>query len=364
MSDKGPADKPHAASPKRREDARRKGQVPKSTELNAAVLLLVGAAVVGLAGPTLARGVLEIYGEGLARVTAPPEGVAATTAWLRSVGWVVLGTLAPVVVFVGLMALAVAGVQGRGTLSVEPITPKLEKLDPIKKAKQIWGWKAAMELGKSILKMAIIGGAIFMVLYLAWNRIPLLVQQHPLALLELIRDSAFRLLVLAGLLYILPAVADYTYQVWENERNMRMSDEEVKREQKETDGDPYVKARRLSMGRSLARRRMMLSVSEADVVLTNPTHVAVALKWDPQIAPAPIVLAMGTRKTALRIRERAKAAGVPIIENKPLARALLAGARVGEPIPVEFYVLVAEVLAFVFRERAQRGASWAGSGVA
>ncbi|TVP45385.1 MAG: EscU/YscU/HrcU family type III secretion system export apparatus switch protein [Gemmatimonadales bacterium] len=364
MSDESPHDKPHAPTPKRIDDAKQKGQVPKSTELNAAVLLLASALVVAVAGVPISRGLLEIYGETLARATAPPEGARATAVWLQSLGWKVLGILTPVMLFVLVMALLVAGAQGRGSLSVDPITPKLEKLDPIKKAKQIWGWQAVMELGKSLVKMIIVGVAVTGVLYVSRNRIPELVQVSPLALLELIRGSALRMLLFAGGAYIFLALADYAFQVWQHERGLRMSQEELKRENKESDGDPHVRARRLSMGRSLARRRMMLSVSDADVVLVNPVHVAVALKWDPEVAPAPIVLAMGTRKLALLIRERARDAGVPIVENPPLARALLAAGKVGHPVPVEFYVLVAEVLAFVFRERARKGKPWAGSRVA
>jgi flagellar biosynthesis protein FlhB len=358
MSDQSPQDKPHAATPRRKEEAKRKGQVPRSTEMNAAIILLAGAGVVGLGTGPLARGLLEIYGEGLARTGAPPAGVEATADWLVSVGWKVLGTISPVILAVSATALLVAGAQGRGVLSSEPLKPKWEKVDPVKNAKKIWGWRAIMELGKSLLKLTIIGAAIAVVFLLASDRIPMLVQLSPAYLLELIRESAFRLLLLAGSAYILVGVADYAFQVWQHERNLRMSQEEIKREQKDSDGDPHVRSRRLSMGRSLARRRMMLSVSEADVVVTNPTHVAVALRWDPSIAPAPIVVAMGTRKLALRIRERAMDAGVHVVENPPLARALLKAGKVGHPIPVEFYVLVAEVLAFVFRERARRGHRW------
>jgi len=364
MSAESGHDKPHAATPRRREDAHRKGQVPRSVEVNAAILLLASALLVWFGGGGLARGILEIYGETLARSVAPPEGVSATARWLASVGWRVLGILAVPVLFMGAVALGVAGAQGRGVLSLEPIKPKWEKLDPVQGAKRIWGWKAVMELGKSLMKLAIIGGVILGVLLLSWDRIPALVQLSPLALLELIQGSALRMLALAGAAFLLVAAADYAFQIWQHERNLRMSQEELKREMKESDGDPHVKARRLSLGRSLARRRMMLAVSEADVVLTNPTHVAVALKWDPSIAPAPIVLAMGSRKVALKIREKAQEAGIPIVENPPLARALLAAGKVGHPVPVEFYVMVAEVLAFVFREKARRGRAWRGSQVA
>ncbi len=363
--DQDPKDKPHAPTPRRKEEAKRKGQVPKSTEMNAAVILLTGTLVVTVGAGLIGRGLLEIYGEAFARSSNFPADAPATSAWLTSIGWKVLATMTPVIMFIFVMALLVAGGQGRGVFSGEPLKPKWEKIDPVKNAKKIWGWKALMEFGKSIVKLLIIGAAIALVFYLARERISLLIQLSPFALLELIRRSAFQLLLFAGTAYIVVAIADYAFQVWQHERNLRMTEQELRRELKDSDGDPHMRARRMAMGRALARRRMMLSVSDADVVLTNPTHVSVALKWDPSIAPAPIVLALGKRKTALRIREVAKEHGVPIVENPPLARALFKAGKVGHPIPVEFYVLVAEVLAFVFRERAKREAqNWAGSAVA
>ncbi len=140
-----------------------------------------------------------------------------------------------------------------------------------------------------------------------------------------------------------------------------MTKEEVKQESKETDGDPLLKQRMRSAGRALARKRMFHEVPTADVVVTNPTHIAVALRYQPERSPAPLVVAMGERKVAERIKALAHSAGVPVIENKPLARALKATARLGQPIPVELYVAVAEVLAFVMRQRAARGPDWARS---
>lgn len=357
-------DRSHAATPRRREEARRKGQVPRSTELNAAFLLLGAALLVGFGGGTLTRGVLDVFGEALFRATAFPSGARAAADWVVLVGWRTLAALAPPLLFMGAVALLVAGAQARGVLSTEPLTPRWDRLDPLQNARRIWGVRALMELAKSLVKLGIVGGTILAVLVLAWDRMPPLVQLSPVALLELIRGSALRMLGMAGGAFMVLAAVDYAFQVWQHERGLRMNQQEIKREQRESDGDPHVRARRLSMGRSLARRRMMLAVSEADVVLTNPTHVAVALKWDPMVAPAPVVLAMGTRKVALRIRERAMEAGVPIIENPPLARALLSAGKVGHPVPVEFYVLVAEVLAFVYRERGRWGSRWKGGRVA
>ena len=215
---------------------------------------------------------------------------------------------------------------------------------------------------KSILKLVIIGAVLTAVVQRAMDDVPTLAQQGPHALGTLFTSYAVRILASAGGAYLFLALADYAFQVWQHERQLKMSREELRKEQKEMEGDQVMKVRRRTMGRQLARRRMLLAVSEADVVITNPTHLAIALKYDPNEASAPVVLAMGARKMAFRIREIAKANGVAIVENKPLARALWATARVGLPIPVELYVAVAEVLAFVIRTRRSRR-PWTGNEV-
>ena len=244
-----------------------------------------------------------------------------------------------------------AGVQGRGVVTLEPLTPQLNRLDPIKKAKQIWGWKAVAEFVKSFLKLGIVSLAVFLALGAATVEIGLLGQMSPFALLDFIRRYAVRMLLSAGVAYLALALADYSFQVWQHEKRLRMTREEVKRETKDSEGDAVVKVRRRTMARQFARRRMLGAVAEADVVVTNPTHIAVALKYDPETAHAPVVVAMGERKVAERIKELASEAGVPTVENMPLARALLATAEVGRAIPIDLFVAVAELLAFVYRAR-------------
>ena len=150
--------------------------------------------------------------------------------------------------------------------------------------------------------------------------------------------------------FLAVAILDYFFQLYQHEKQLRMTKQEVMREMKDTEGDPLIKSRMRSLAMNMRRSRMMTDVPNADVVVTNPTRIAVALKYDPANAGAPVVVAMGARKIAKRIREIALQSGVPIVENKPLAQALLATARVGDPIPSAVYVAVAEVLAFVFRQ--------------
>lgn len=337
------------ATPKRRKDAAEKGQVPRSQEVTIAVLLIASAGVVAGTGGTIAGAVVDLFGMSVSKLSSLPIGVAGTAEYINALGWKMLVAISPALLTMAGAALAVGAVQARGVLSTDPLLPKWDRLDPLKKARQIWGWKAVMELMKSFVKLGIVALAMFIGLRTAVQEIPSLGQSSPLALLMMVQRYATRMLLAAGLAYLVLALADYAFQLWQHEKQLRMTREEVKRELKDSEGDQVIKVRRRSIGRQMARRRMLLAVSEADVVVTNPTQIAVALKYEPEAAAAPTVLAIGERKVAQRIRELAEEAGVPVIEDRPLARALLATAQVGQPIPVELFLAVAEVLAFVYR---------------
>ncbi|MDH3225345.1 MAG: EscU/YscU/HrcU family type III secretion system export apparatus switch protein [Gemmatimonadota bacterium] len=362
MSDDGFQERTEAPTPKRRREAREKGEVPRSQEVTTAFLLLMGALVVYVGSPPLGVLGTRLFRQVIQGFSLVPAGIEGASSLVVGIGWLVLAGMAPVLLALSAMALAAAGIQARGVLTVEPVKPKWERLDPIKTAKRIWGVQAVAQLAKSLLKLLIVGVAIYLVLRRAMDDLPSLAKEGPAALALLFRSYAARVLASAGLAYLFLALADYGFQLWQHERQLKMSKEQIRREHKETEGDQVMKVRRRTMGRALARRRMLLAVSDADVVITNPTHIAVALKYDPSEAPAPVVLAMGARKMAARIRQVALQNGIPVIENKPLARALWATARVGFPIPVELYVAVAEILAFVIKS-GRRRRPWGGSAV-
>lgn len=347
--DSSSAERNEAPTPKKRADARKKGQVPRSQEMGAAFALIAGAAFVTFGVAPLALGVTDLFVRSMLAVLQAPGSLGSGAAWLSGLGWRTLALLGPLLAVMGGTALAVGGVQGRGVVSLDPIKPKWSKLDPIRNAKRIWGMKAIVEFAKSLGKLAVIALAAWLAVGGSVGEILSLGARSPRALVETFVLLGARVLLFAGLAYLAVAALDYWWQIHRHEKELKMSREEVKRENKEQEGDPNVKARRRAMARSLTRRRMMLAVSEADVVVTNPTHVAVALKYDPERAGAPIVLAMGERKLAQRIKQLARESGVPTVENVPLARALLAAGTVGEPIPAEFYVAVAELLAFVYK---------------
>ena len=349
MAEESFQERTESPSPKRRQEAANKGEIPRSQEVTIAVLLLASAGVVAGTGGVMANAVVNVFGMSVSKLSALPVGIAGSAEYVNAVGWKMLVAISPAVLTMAGAALAVGAVQARGVLSMDPLQPKWDRLDPFKKAAQIWGWKAVMELLKTFVKLGIVSIAVFAVLRSAIQEIPSLGQTSPFALLATVQRYATRMLLAAGLAYLVLAVADYAFQFWQHEKKLRMTREEVKKELKESEGDQVIKVRRRTIGRQMARRRMLLAVSEADVVVTNPTQIAVALKYDPDVAAAPMVLALGERKVAERIRELAKEAGVPVIENKALARALLATAQVGQPIPVDLFLAVAEVLAFVYR---------------
>lgn len=346
-----PGEKTEEATPQRREEARREANVPRSQELNTAVLLVGSAVVVNLLGAVLGEGVFDVLGSSLAASGTGQMDARFAVVLLRDVGWKVLGVLSLFLLSMGGVALAVAGVQGRGVLSIKPLEPKWEKLDPVRNAKRMFGTQPWMELFKSLLKLAIVALAVRWSLGAAWAEIVALVQQSPAALLDVVRRYAVRLLLTAGGAYLVLGLLDYAYQIWRHEKSLRMSKEDIKQELKQSEIDPLVRQRMRSAARARLRRQMFEQVPSADVVVTNPTHIAVALKYEQNKDIAPIIVAMGRNKIAERIKAIAAEHAVPQVENKPVARALLASGKVGAPIPQELYLAIIEIYAFIIRQR-------------
>ena len=363
MAEHSEAERSEEATPRRRDEARDEGRIPRSQELTIAASLLGSAAVLTLVGPFAARGLFEIMGSGLANVGTRTLDVASAIQMLRETGvHAFAATLGLIVALTG-ASFAMAAIQARGVMSLKPIMPQWSRIDPASNIKNLLGFRPVVELLKSLGKLLIVGIAVYFSIKSALPDALLLSQTSQLAFLFIVKKYAGRMLATAGGAYLSLAAGDYIWQWWRHEQSIRMTKEEVKQEQKQNDGDPQIKQRRRAIARSYARRQMMKDVPKADVVIVNPTHIAVAIKYDPTLAPAPIVLAIGQRKIAERIKAIAAEAGVPIVENKPLARALLKTAKVGTLIPYELYMAVAEVLAFVLRTRGTRG-SWQGSALA
>ena len=349
------------ATPKKRQEARDEGRIPRSQELPVAVLLLGTALVLTTVLPSVASQLMAIMGASLASAGDPAFTNDSAIKMVQHLGSQTGSAILLVAGSMAGIALAVNAIQARGVFSTKPITPNFDRLNPLTNAKRIFGMQSLVELLKSALKVVIVGFAIRSALGAETvAQILTTAQQSPLGFLHVIQHYAVKLIFTAGLAYLGLALADYGWQYWQFVKQLRMTKEEVKQEHKNSEGDPHLKQRMRSLARNRARRQMFRDVPKADVVIVNPTHRAIALKYDVLQAPAPYVLAMGQRKVAERIKAIALQHGVPVIENRPLAVALITSARVGMMIPTELYLAVAEVLAFVIRQRRTRGAQWGG----
>jgi len=353
----GGQDRTESPTPRRRREARDEGRVPRSQELAAATVLLAGAALLAAAGGQELTGymarVMRESARSLSAVPLTPDGAVGL---LRETATGMVMAMLPFALgMVGLVAF-VNLAQARGVLTLKPITPKLSNLSPLAGLRRIVSLDSLFNLLKSVVKVAVLGFITWQVLKACWPELASLAGAGPIEIALVSRALGFKLAVTVGLAFLVVAAGDYAWQWFRHEKSLRMSRQEVVLEHRETEGDPVVKGHMLALARARARRRMLQRVPTADVVVTNPTHVAVALKYDVAAAPAPVVVAMGERKLAERIKALALKAGVPVIENRPVARALLATCTVGKMIPPALYAAVAEVLAFVYRQRTGRPA--------
>jgi len=332
---------------KRKADARKKGQVGKSQEINAAFVLLAGFMVLKVLGGNAVAEIMNystyIYGN--LNVDINEESIMQ-----MFIGMIILlaKTSIPLMVFIMIIGLAMNLAQVGLNFSTETISFDPNKLNPINGAKRMFSKRSLVELIKSLLKIIIIG--YFIITYLKDEvfQIPKLIYMDIFAGLNKMSDTIFFLAFKIIGVFIVMAVLDFAYQKWQNLQDLKMSKQEVKEEFKQQEGDPKIKGKIRQKQRQMAMARMMQEVPQADVIVTNPTHFAVALKYQSGMS-APIVIAKGQDLVAQKIKEIARESKVPIVENKPLARALFAAVEIGAAIPQELYKAVAEVLAYVYR---------------
>ncbi len=349
MAEETGQERTERATPKRLEDARRRGQIPRSLELNAAVVTL--AVACGLYGlgtglsadlAALMREALTITRTELLDARALPEAFASL---LLRASWVLLPVLA--IAFVA--ALFAPLLIGGWNFSSEAIGLKLQRLDPVAGFGRIFSLRSLVELGKSLGKFAVVGTLAAVVL---WQQsaafVALAHEATAPALAHALSLAGQALLALASGLALIAAI-DVPYQLWQHQRDLRMSRQEIREELKETEGAPETKSRIRSLQQEFARRRMMQEVPTASVVVTNPEHYAVALRYVEGRHRAPLVVAKGVDAVAARIRQIARENSVPIFEAPPLARTLYRNVDLGVEIPAELYVAVAQVLTYVLQ---------------
>lgn len=349
-------------TPKRRQEARKRGQVARSADLNGAVVLFASIAVLALVGPGILHRLEEVVATGLARSATPEEaGPQALGGLARWIGVSVAQTAGPVAFAAALAAFVANVVQVRLRLTPQAAAPSLRLLNPVRGVARIFGPQGLFEGAKATVKLAVIGAVAALALAPSIPRLASLVGLPPDALLPTLAGLVLGIALRVGAAFLLIALADYAWQRRRHERSLRMTKEELKQELRQQDIAPEVRGAIRRRQREQARRRMLAEVPTADVVVTNPTHYAVALRYDGQV-PAPEVVAKGADHVAAAIRRVAEEHGVPLVRNPPLARALHDEVELGQMIPERFYAAVAEVLAFVYRtagwrsrERRRRG---------
>jgi flagellar biosynthetic protein FlhB len=336
------------ASPRKREEARRRGHVARSADLSAALVLLAGVLALETAGGGLFAGLASSTGGLLGRLDAV-EGDAPSL--LGAFGAVLRGGFSGLLPLV-LAALAVsvaAGLLQAGFLfTAEPLAPKLERLDPVAGLGRLVSGRSAARALSGLMKLAALGAVAALTV---WGRLPEIASLGRLGFEEAAAWSAAAVLSLGlrcALALCVLGLIDYAWQRWTWERDLRMSRAEVREELRRFEGDPLVRERRAVLRRRLAAQSLALPVSEATVVVVNPVHLAVALAWDPSM-DAPRLVAKGQRRAGERIREAALEHGVPVVERTDLARRLFKKVDLGQPVPPELYGDVAELLAYVAR---------------
>jgi len=344
-------EKTEQPTPKRLEEARKKGQVPRSKELNTMAVTLVGALALIALGGHISESLAEIIRDNFSLTRADIFDPMATIHHLGTAIRDALLMLMPFFAAVMVVAVLSSIALGGFSFSAEALTPKLDKLDPIKGMKKVFSLKGLVELVKALAKFLLIAGVTALLLWLSAEDFLALSDMDVVpAIREVGSLIGWSLVTLASTL-ILIALIDVPFQLWEHNRQLKMTQKEVRDEMKETDGRPEVKGKIRQLQREMAQRRMMEEVPKADVVVTNPTHYAVALRYDQDGMMAPKVVAKGTELVAANIREVAQENHVPVIESAVLARALYFNTELGDYIPAGLYLAVAKLLAYVFQLR-------------
>lgn len=339
------------ASAKKLEEARSRGQVAQSRDLNTWIILLVSTLLIALALPNMFGSFTGFLTDLLANSHAIMGNPGSMTTLFASISLKSLGYSS--VFFIALIIAAIVGplAQVGPLVAPEVLKPDFSKISIAKGFARLFSLRSIMEFLKGILKITIVGivGYMMVAPYMSDSEHSILLS--PLQALEEGEHLAIRMLtgILAALFVM--SVADFIFQKWEFSKQMRMTKQEVKEEYKQSEGDPYIKGRLKQMRMERARRRMIQNVPKADVVITNPTHFAVALKYDTDVADAPVVIAKGSDEVALRIRKVAQEHEIILFENPPLARSLYDTVDLDQAIPEELYRAVAEVISYVYKKK-------------
>lgn len=344
-------EKTEQATDKRREESRAKGQVAKSREIPSVAVLFACLIYFHFNAAGLLQKIMAMMSASFRSAAQVVITMDSAPSLLTGYIFKVFFMLMPLLALICVVALAANILQVGMLFSASALEPKLSKLNPLSGLKNLLSLKSAVELIKNIIKMSIVGFVSYQVIGDEIKNCLTLAERSVWGILIYMGKISFKILVTTCWVLVLLALLDYLYQRWEHEKGLRMSRQEIKDEFKNTDGNPTIKARIRRLQREMARKRMMAAVPTADVIITNPTHLAVALKYEQGKQSAPCVVAKGADLVAEKIRAVARASNVPIVEDKPLAQVLYKMVKVEDSIPENLYRSVAEVLAYVYRLR-------------
>jgi flagellar biosynthetic protein FlhB len=350
-------DRTERATPKRREEARKRGQVARSREVNTGAGLLATFALLSFLGGWLLTGFAEIMSRTLAGA-GDADPITPSEGWkvMMGVGNDTLRLTAPFAITGLVVGILASAIQVKPGITPSVLKPRFSVINPVSGVKRLFSPRSLVSIVKDVAKIAVTGAVGYVVLKDSIPRLTGLMGQGPGPALAVTGDIVLRVGFSITAVYVVIAIADFLYERWQHERDLRMTKEEVRREAKEGDISPEVKGQLKRRQREMAVQRMMSAVPDADVVITNPTHFAVALRYA-RALPAPRVVAKGADLVAHRIIAAAREHGVSVVQDPPLARSLFAAAEVGQYIPAEAFGAVAEILAHVYRATGRRPAA-------
>ncbi len=344
------AERTEAATPKRRQEARERGEVARSLDLNSGLLLLGACAALALAGGGMGQVLLGAFRDGLQFGARSELGPEAVRGLFLGFSWTVARAILPLALTVAAVGIASNLAQVGFLVTPRVLEMHWERVNPIRGLHNLFSSRGGVEAGKGLLKISVLGLVAYRTLAPEWERFPVLAAMDTPDLIRWELSLGLTLALRVVGVYCLLGAADYGYQRWQHEKRMRMSRTEIQEEGKQQEGNPQIRGRVRSLQQERRMRRMMQAVPTASVVVVNPTHIAVALKYD-QSMRAPMVVAKGKRLLAERIIGLAREAGVPVVQDIPLARSLYKLVDVGGEIPAALYKAVAKILAYVFAVR-------------
>ncbi|RCW70701.1 flagellar biosynthesis protein FlhB [Saliterribacillus persicus] len=342
-------EKTERATPKKRQDSRKKGQVAKSQDVNTAILLFFVFIILLVIGNSLRNSMTAMYRKSFTEYIHQEVNVFQLPDMFVDYTIEIAIALTPIMLMAIVAGLASNLMQIGFLFTAEPLQMKLNKIDPIQGAKRIFSVRALVELVKSLLKITVVTTITFSIIWMNIDEMLMLADKGINGSLAFFSSITLQMGIAASIGLLIISVVDYTYQKYDYEKNIKMSKNDIKDEYKNIEGDPLIRSKIKEKQRQMAMQRMMSEVPQADVIITNPTHYAIAIKYDEDKADAPYVVAKGVDIIALKIREIAKNHQIMTVENRPLARSLYDKMEIGDLISEDYFQAVAEILAYVYR---------------